>query len=50
MLLQAQGYTGRRVQWSPRYLPSFTGSGVLMDADQTYNVKARVLWIGLELD
>lgn len=35
-----------RVAWMSRRLPSFTGSGVLVDADQTYPVKARVIWIG----
>lgn len=34
------------VEWVSRWLPSFTGSGVLIDADQTYDVKARVLWVG----
>jgi predicted nicotinamide N-methyase len=36
-----------RVAWENRFLPTFTGSGVLIDSDQTYDVKARVLWIGL---
>jgi hypothetical protein len=41
--------SGRRgkVAWESRYLPSFTGSGILVEDDQTYDVKARVLWIGL---
>ena len=34
------------VEWVSRWLPSFTGSGVLIDTDQTYDVKARVLWVG----
>ena len=34
------------VEWVSRWLPTFTGSGVLVDADQTYDVKARVLWVG----
>lgn len=33
--------------WETRMLPTFTGSGVLIDGDQTYDVKARVLWMGL---
>ena len=33
------------VQWASRWLPTFTGSGVVVDADQTYDVKARVLWV-----
>jgi predicted nicotinamide N-methyase len=33
------------VQWISRWLPTFTGSGVVIDADQTYDVKARVLWV-----
>jgi predicted nicotinamide N-methyase len=36
-----------RVAWENRWLPAFTGSGVLIDGDQTYDVKARVLWMGL---
>lgn len=39
-------YTGKdRLRWESRWLPTFTGSGVLIDTDQTYDVKARVLWI-----
>ena len=34
--------------WTARNLPAFTGSGVAIDEDQTYDVEARVLWIGLE--
>jgi predicted nicotinamide N-methyase len=37
----------RKVAWENRWLPNFTGSGVLIDGDQTYDVKARVLWMGL---
>ena len=33
------------VQWTSRWLPAFTGSGVLLDADQTYEVKARSMWV-----
>jgi hypothetical protein len=36
--------------WEPRYLETFTGSGVMIDEDQTYDVKARVMWIGLNDD
>lgn len=36
------------VQWVSRWLPSFTGSGVLIDQDQTYDVRARVIWLGLD--
>lgn len=42
--LQEMGY--EPVEWISRWLPTFTGSGVLVDADQTYDVKARVLWVG----
>lgn len=38
------------VAWHGRYLPSFTGSGVMIDVDQTYDVKARIMWIGLNDD
>jgi predicted nicotinamide N-methyase len=34
------------VTWRSRWLPSFTGSGVAIDDDVTYEVKARVLWVG----
>jgi Lysine methyltransferase len=34
-----------KVAWESRYLPRFTGSGILVGEDQTYDVKARVLWI-----
>jgi predicted nicotinamide N-methyase len=37
----------KKVAWENRWLPNFTGSGVLIDVDQTYDVKARVLWMGL---
>lgn len=39
-----------RVAWENRWLPAFTGSGVLIDGDQTYDVKARVLWMGLPVE
>ena len=39
-----------RTAWVSRWLPSFTGSGVLIDADQTYDVKARILWVGWKED
>jgi Lysine methyltransferase len=35
----------KKVAWESRYLPRFTGSGILVEEDQTYDVKARVLWI-----
>lgn len=38
---------GPKVAWMSRRLHQFTGSGVCIDADQTYDVKARVMWIGL---
>ena len=37
-----------KTAWSSRQLQAFTGSGVAIDEDQTYDVEARVLWIGLE--
>jgi hypothetical protein len=45
-----EGLRGRvrvSLAWRGKFLPEFTGSGVLIDGDQTYDVKARVLWIGL---
>lgn len=35
----------RPVQWNLRPLTNFTGSGVLIDGDQTYSVNARIIWI-----
>jgi hypothetical protein len=40
----------RPVQWVSRWLPSFTGSGVLVDDDQTYEVRARIIWVGEDDD
>jgi len=37
----------KRVVWHGRRLPAFTGSGVLVDVDQTYECKARIMWINL---
>lgn len=34
------------VAWKERHLDSFTGSGVMVDEDQTYNVTVRVLAVG----
>lgn len=34
------------VEWKPRTLEDFTGSGVIVDDDQTYDVEARVVRIG----
>lgn len=35
----------RPVEWDLRLLTNFTGSGVLIEQDQTYSVKARTIWI-----
>jgi predicted nicotinamide N-methyase len=45
---QLRALNQSRVSWVTRWLPQFTGSGVCIDGDQTYDVKARVLWIGLD--
>ena len=37
-----------KTAWSSRHLSAFTGSGVAIDEDQTYDVDVGVLWIGLE--
>lgn len=34
------------VKWKEKRLDSFTGSGVMVDEDQTYNVTVRVLTVG----
>lgn len=39
-----------KIAWTHQELPAFTGSGVAIDEDQTYDVEARVVWIGLETD
>ena len=39
---------GAALRWSTRDLPAFTGSGVMIDEDQTYDVHARIMWIGLD--
>jgi predicted nicotinamide N-methyase len=49
-LLSEKLQDGRAVQWVARWLPSFTGSGVLVDDDQTYEVRARIIWIGEDDD
>ena len=36
------------MQWNETQLDAFTGSGVMVDEDQTYNVTVRVLGIGWE--
>jgi predicted nicotinamide N-methyase len=35
------------IEWQEKTLQQFTGSGVCIDEDQTYDVKVRTLWIGL---
>lgn len=35
------------VSWTKRDLLAFQGSGVMVDEDQTYDVHARIMWIGL---
>jgi predicted nicotinamide N-methyase len=37
----------KRVYWQERTLTNFSGSGVMVNEDQVYHVKARVLWLGL---
>lgn len=44
-LCETLGYT---VEWEPRYLEKFTGSGVLVDETQTYDIKGQILWINRE--
>lgn len=36
------------MQWNETQLDAFTGSGVMVDEDQTYNVTIRVFGIGWE--
>jgi predicted nicotinamide N-methyase len=37
--------TSTPLAWEERRLNDFTGSGILVEEDQTYNVSARVLWM-----
>ena len=37
---------GRTLEWKEQRLNAFTGSGVMIDEDQTYNVTVRILAIG----
>ena len=41
-----QALTDKSLEWEERTLEQFTGSGVMVNEDQTYHVKARVLAIG----
>jgi len=36
---------GIQCHWEPRKIDSFQGSGILVDADQTYDVDTRIMWI-----
>lgn len=39
---------GAPCEWQEETLQAFTGSGVMINEDQTYDVKVRKLWIGLQ--
>jgi predicted nicotinamide N-methyase len=47
-LLNANGKHQNNATWTNCTLTNFTGSGVMVDEDQTYSVHVRTLWIGLE--
>lgn len=36
----------KKLVWQERMLNNFSGSGVMIDEDQVYDVKARILWLG----
>lgn len=36
------------VKWVPRWLDQFQGSGVMVDQDISYDVKARLIWLGMD--
>jgi predicted nicotinamide N-methyase len=40
--------TFKPMQWKMEMMKGFTGSGVMIDEDQTYDVKVHYLWIGLK--
>lgn len=42
-----KGESFQRVQWHVETMKQFTGSGVAIDDDQTYDVKVQHLWVGL---
>jgi predicted nicotinamide N-methyase len=44
---QAVGIPFQKVEWHVEMMKGFTGSGVMLDDDQTYDVKVGHLWIGL---
>jgi predicted nicotinamide N-methyase len=44
-LLESAG--GPSVEWEEQTLKSFTGSGVCIDDDQTYDIIVRKMWMGL---
>jgi hypothetical protein len=37
----------QKVEWHVETMERFTGSGVMIDEDQTYDIKVGNLWIGL---
>ena len=39
--------TSQKLEWKEETLEQFTGSGVCIDEDQTYDIAVRTLWIGL---
>mmetsp|Transcript_18598 Transcript_18598/g.27648 ORF Transcript_18598/g.27648 Transcript_18598/m.27648 type:complete len:300 (-) Transcript_18598:31-930(-) len=43
--LLSKGLRDESIRWEERYLRDFSGSGVLIDEDQTYNATVRVLAI-----
>jgi predicted nicotinamide N-methyase len=44
---EAMGIHYQKVAWHVETMKAFTGSGVIIDEDQTYDVKVGHLWIGL---
>ncbi|KAG7362662.1 lysine methyltransferase [Nitzschia inconspicua] len=43
----AEGRNFEKVDWHVETMEGFTGSGVMIDDDQMYNVKVQHVWIGL---
>ena len=41
------GDSVQRAEWEVETMKGFTGSEVMIDEDQTYDVKVQFLWIGL---
>jgi hypothetical protein len=44
---KGRGIHFQNLEWQIETMKGFTGSGVMIDDDQIYDIKVRHLWIGL---